>query len=202
MVRANAGGVSPDSEQKRLEALYRFGILGPDPEPSLDRVTRLAAAVMGAPIALLSFEDKDRHWFKSRFGTSMTETPRDTSFCHHAMLGKTCFTVEDTHLDERFAQNPIVTGAPFVRTYAGAPIITPNGDALGTLCVLFDKVTPLGDQQLSALTDLAQLVVEELNLREMARDSLAAHTAQRDALSAARQSEAFLESVAGVAGVP
>ena len=201
MAGALTGDLSPEVEQKRLEALYDYGILETAPEPAFDRVTRLAATLTEAPIALLSFVDSDRQWFKSRYGTDLTETPRDQSFCVYTFPEKASFVVKDTHADDRFAQNPLVTGAPFIRTYAGAPLVTAEGKVLGALCVLFDKVTPLAESQLSGLEDLAQLVMEELALRKIARRSVATHTAQRDALSTARQTEALLESVAAVAGV-
>ena len=157
----------PNNEAARLEALRHYRILDSAPERSFDAITELASFICESPIALVSLVDKDRQWFKSRVGLAATETPRDFSFCAHAIVQGTLLVVEDATADKRFADNPLVTDDPHIRFYAGAPLITPEGHALGSLCVIDRKPRKLSAERASALEKLASLVVTQLELRRV-----------------------------------
>src|ERR1700722_11206673 len=121
----------PKTERKRLEVLWQYDVLDTVPERVFDDLTELAAHICESPIALITLVDEKRQWFKSKVGITAKETSRDVSFCAHAILQKQLFVVPDAANDARFAQNPLVTGEPKIRFYAGAPLITPDGHALG-----------------------------------------------------------------------
>lgn len=125
-----------DPERFRLEALDALMILDTSPEDRFDRVVRFAAAELDTPISLISFVDAHRQWFKAKVGLAVSETSRDVAFCAHAINSDEIFVVEDACADPRFAANPLVTGDPHIRFYAGAPISSPSGARLGTLCVI------------------------------------------------------------------
>ncbi|ANG63743.1 hypothetical protein A8C75_15500 [Marinobacterium aestuarii] len=152
----------PDNEAQRLAALQRLYILDTSAEERFDRLTRLAKALFQVPIALVSLVDADRQWFKSRQGLDACETPRNISFCGHAILQDGVFHVPDTHADPRFADNPLVELAPNIRMYTGAPLRTLEGLRIGTLCIIDDSPRALDQAQLSALRDLADCVEREL----------------------------------------
>lgn len=126
----------PLNETERLQALHGLMLLDTPAEERFDRVVRFAAEELGMPIALVSLIDTDRQWFKARYGMATSETPRDISFCGHAILQPELMVVEDATLDARFADNPFVTGPTHVRFYAGAPLNAPSGECVGTLCVI------------------------------------------------------------------
>ena len=130
---------APQDEQIRLDTLHSFNILDTEHEERFDRLTRMAKRLFGVPIALVSLVDESRQWFKSCFGLSISETSRDISFCGHTILGNDMFIIPDTSLDERFADNPLVLNEPYIRFYAGYPLIAPNGSKLGTLCIIDTK---------------------------------------------------------------
>ena len=155
----------PENEAKRLEALQKYNILDTVPELSFDDITQLASHISNTPVALISLVDRERQWFKSKIGFDIQETPRDISFCSHAILDPDILVVPDTHKDERFHDNPLVTSEHNIRFYAGSPLITAKGEALGTLCV-FDR-TPrnLDETQKEALRALARQVMDQLELR-------------------------------------
>jgi PAS domain S-box-containing protein len=155
----------PANEQQRLRALHRYDVLDTPPDPSFDALTTLAANIMDVPIALISLVDADRQWFKSRYGLDAPQTPRDVSFCGHVVAGEAPLFVSDAQKDVRFADNPLVTGAPRVRFYAGMPLRTPDGFVLGTLCAIDHEPKALTLRQQEALALLARQVIELLELQ-------------------------------------
>lgn len=152
----------PVDELLRLETLRNLKILDTDPEERFDRVTRLAKRLFGTKIALVSLVDADRQWFKSCQGLNATETGRDISFCGHAILGNDVLVVNDTHIDERFSDNPLVTEDPSIRFYAGYPLSAPNGQKIGTLCIIDSEAREMPEEDLQLLRELGQMVEEEL----------------------------------------
>ena len=160
----------PENEAARLESLHRYDVLDTLPEQEFDDLSRLAALICGTPIALVSLIDTNRQWFKARIGIEQSETPRDVAFCAHAILEPGVMVVPDAMTDERFRTNPLVTGDPNLRFYAGAPLITQDGHALGTLCVADRTPRELSAEQLDSLRALSRLVVNELELRRSVGD--------------------------------
>ncbi len=168
----------PKNEPARLKALHDYGILDTAAEAEFDDFTLLAAHICGTPVALISLVDADRQWFKSRLGFDLSETPRGQSFCAHALHQPDVFLVPDAAADDRFAGNPLVTGDPNIRFYAGAPLVTEEGQALGTLCVIDRVPRTLTSEQQAALGALSRQVIARLELRrqlaerEQAQDAL------------------------------
>jgi diguanylate cyclase (GGDEF)-like protein len=158
----------PENERLRLDALRRLAVLDTPAEERFDRITRMARNMFDVPIALVSLVDENRQWFKSCCGLPVFETPRDISFCGHAILGETLFVVEDASQDTRFADNPLVTGEPHIRFYAGHPLEVGNGLKLGTLCIIDRKPRILGQREKALLSDLASMVESELQAIQMA----------------------------------
>jgi GAF domain-containing protein len=158
------------TEAKRLKVLWQYDVLDTVPEEVFDDLTELAARICEAPIALISLVDEKRQWFKSRVGITVSETTRDVSFCTYAITQNDLFIVPDATLDQRFAKNPLVTSDPKIRFYAGAPLITPDGHALGTLCVIDKVPRQLRLEQKQALRILARHVVSQLELRRRSRE--------------------------------
>ena len=152
----------PSDEARRIATLRGMGLLDSAPEERFDRVTRLAKQVFSTSIALVSLVDSDRQWFKSRQGLDATETPRDISFCGHAILGDKIMVVNDAVEDERFCDNPLVCGNPNIRFYAGYPLAAPDGSRVGTLCIIDDKPREISSEQLALLRELGRMVEEEL----------------------------------------
>ena len=159
----------PENETDRLQALASLRVLDTPAESDYDDLTRLAAEICDTPIALISLVDSERQWFKSHFGLDASETPRELSFCAHAICSSKndLFVVQDATHDIRFATNALVTGSPDIRFYAGAPIITKDGFALGTLCVIDRRPRKLTPFQMSALSTLRHHVINAMELRRM-----------------------------------
>jgi phosphoribosyl 1,2-cyclic phosphodiesterase/CheY-like chemotaxis protein len=155
----------PEDEDQRLSALHRLAILDTGPEERFDKLTRIAAALFDVPIALISMVDENRQWFKSAFGTNVCESPRDMSFCAHAILAPTVMVVPDALLDPRFAENPVVVNEPRVRFYAGCPLVT-DDNCVGTLCLIDTRPRELNATTIRLLEDLADLVQQELHRTE------------------------------------
>ena len=158
----------PTGEAERLLELHSLGILDSDAEERFDRITRLAQRLFGVPTALVTFVDEDRQWFKSRIGLDLTETPRDISFCGHAIANDEIMTVPDASADARFFDNPLVQDKPNIRFYAGCPIAGPNGSRLGTLCIIDQKPREMTDEELTSLRDLAAMVESEIATSRLA----------------------------------
>jgi diguanylate cyclase (GGDEF)-like protein len=154
----------PKNESSRIHALRSFQILDTPPEPSYDDITKLASYVCETSIALISLVDSDRVWFKSRIGLDISEASREISFCTHAILQPDLFIVPDTRDDERFADNPLVTGESRIRFYAAAPLVTARGEALGTICVIDQTPKTLNDRQRELLLALSRQVMVQLEL--------------------------------------
>jgi PAS domain S-box-containing protein len=158
------------NEAARINALRKYAILDSPEEPAFERITRLAARLLSTPMTSLTLVDEDRQWFKSTYGLNQRETSREVSFCAHAILSNEVMVVPDATADERFAKNLLVTGEPNIRSYAGAPLRTPDGLNLGTLCAIdtVPRQFSLDEQQL--LADLAALAMDELQLRIALRE--------------------------------
>jgi len=154
----------PPDEADRVRRLHSSGLLDSAAEERFDRFTRIAAALFDVPIALVSLVDGERQWFKSRVGLETRETDRDRAFCAHAILGNDVMQVQDALADERFADNPLVTGEPRVRFYAGAPLALGDGSAVGTFCVIDHRARNFDESQLKLLHDLSKLVAREIEI--------------------------------------
>ena len=154
----------PANEAQRLEALDSYGILDTEAEKPFDDLVRLAAQLCGVPIGVVSLVDGDRQWFKAVQGLPVRETPRDLAFCAHAILAPDTFVVEDAQRDDRFDENPLVLGEPYIRFYAGAPLVVEEGFPLGTLCLIDRRPRRLSERQLGALGILRGSVVTLLEL--------------------------------------
>jgi len=171
----------PDNEAARLQALRRYEILDTAAEESFDRITRIVSAYLKVPIAAVSLVDEGRQWFKSHHGLDAEETPRDMAFCTHTIMENQMMIVTDATLDSRFAENPLVTGAPDIRFYAGAPLRTHDNFNLGTLCAIDTVSRQMNAEEMAFLSDMAQLVMDEMDLR-LAGKHAAEEISQRKAV--------------------
>jgi diguanylate cyclase (GGDEF)-like protein len=155
-------------EAARQQAVDAFKLIDTLNETAYDDITKLAASICGTKVALLSIVDGDRQWFRSKVGLEMTETSRDESFCVHAIeVPDEVMVVPDATLDARFATNPLVTGEPRIRFYAGAPLVLSSGDTLGALCVIDDKARDITPDQIAALAMLSRQVTAQIELRRL-----------------------------------
>lgn len=158
----------PANEAVRVQVLHDLKLLDTAPEERFDRLTRLAKRLFNVPIALVTLVDKERQWFKSCVGLDTTETPRSVSFCAHAILRDELMLVPDAREDERFHDNPLVTGEPHIRFYAGYPLTVPSGNKMGTLCLIDTKPRDLDEEERALLRDLAGMAEQELMAVQMA----------------------------------
>lgn len=157
----------PLNEADRLEALRRYRVLDTDAEAVLDDITDLASFICKVPIAYMAFVDEERQWFKSKKGIAPEETPRGQAFCAYTIMSREIMVVEDACADSRFVDNPMVTGDPHIRFYAGAPLLSPDGHGIGTLCIVDRKPNKLSEDQRGALQSLAKLAMVTLELKRV-----------------------------------
>ncbi|MBY4897565.1 diguanylate cyclase [Cupriavidus sp. AU9028] len=169
----------PANEPQRLSALRSLNLLDSDVEERFDRITRLARRLFDVPIAVVSLVDADRQWFKSSYGMAVRETPREHSFCAHAILEQNVMVVPDATQDARFHDSPLVTGKPHVRFYAGCPLTAGQGATVGTLCLMDDKPRKMDDHDQALLRDLARLVEQELVATQLASMDDLTHLSNR-----------------------
>ena len=160
----------PPDEDERMSVLREYQILDTPPEAVYDDIAHVAAGVCDTPLALITLVDGTRNWFKARVGVDeeLTESPRDISFCGHAILRRDIFEVTDASVDDRFADNPLVESPPHIRFYAGAPLITPDGFQLGTICAIDVRARRLSAAQRDTLAALSRLVMRQLDRRRRA----------------------------------
>ena len=159
----------PDNEAVRLDDLRALAILDTAAEQDFDDLVLLAAQACGTPIALMTLVSEDRQWFKARIGLDAEETPRDVAFCAHAILEPAgVMVVSDARRDDRFAANPLVLNDPAIRFYAGAPLVTTAGNALGTICVIDQKPRTLDSDQIATLQVLSRLAASRLEAHRAA----------------------------------
>lgn len=163
----------PANDAQRLQALRELLILDTPPEERFDKLVAFAASEFEVPIALISLIDENRQWFKAKVGLDACETARDVSFCGHALASSEVLVVEDAQADERFSDNPQVTGEPFVRFYAGAPLVLPSGHIAGTLCLVDHQPRTLDAMDLSILGALRDLALAELTGKPAGDDNAA-----------------------------
>ena len=193
---------TPHNEKERLAELRDLGLLDSAAEERFDRFTRLAKRLFDVPVALISLVDCDRQWFKSRQGLDATETPRDVSFCGHAILGSEVFVVENASADARFHDNPLVTDDPNIQFYAGFPLTGPQGHAVGTLCLLDQKPRVFNADDLAVLRDIGEMVAGELaSLQLASTDSLTGISNRRGFEMLATQALAMCERSSQAAAV-
>jgi PAS domain S-box-containing protein len=189
----------PANETERLAALHAYQLLDTPAEQAFDDFTRLASQLCETPMALLTLIDEDRQWFKARVGLHVPETPRDVAFCAHSILHEGVTEVADATRDERFADNPFVTSAPCIRFYAGAPVVTPEGYPLGTLCVLDSVPRELSHEQREGLEALSRQVMVQLELRRHALAMEEEMERRREAEAQAQRMAARMRAVAATA---
>ena len=188
----------PPNEEQRLEALAQYKILDTPKDKAFDDLTRLAAYICGTPISLITLVDAERQWFKSKVGLEASQTPRNVAFCAHAILQPDPFIIPDATKDERFATNPLVTSDPYIRFYAGVPLITPEKQAIGTLCIIDQVPRTLTPEQLEALQILSRQTIQQLELRRnLANLTLQVSERQR----AGKKRRRFFKRIAGGIGL-
>jgi diguanylate cyclase (GGDEF)-like protein len=186
----------PVDEPARLAALQGLELLDTPSEERFERITRLARRLFGVPMAVISLVDRDRQWFKSHPGLEMDQTPRDISFCGHAILGDRIMEVPDAAADPRFHDSPLVTDEPHIRFYAGCPLKAPDGSKIGTLCLMDRTPRTLGPDDHTLLRDLAEMAEQELAaLRLATTDDLTGLSNRRGFIALAQQALAMCRRV-------
>lgn len=186
-------------EQQRLDELRSYDILDTPAETGFDDITQLLAAQLDVPIVLVSLVDQHRQWFKSKVGLTVDETPRDLAFCAHALHQPDLLIIEDTHANPDFADNPLVTGEPYIRFYAGMPLVTAKGHALGTLCVIDHQPRQLSKLEQQTLRVLGKQVMQQLDAR---RQMHQLHTATQRLIQMNAEKEQFFSLVARDLRIP
>lgn len=177
---------------KRIDALEEYEIMDSPPEEMYDDLTLLASSICNTPISLISLLDEKRQWFKSKVGITAPETPIEQAFCAHAVLNPEVFIIPDATQDSRFSENPLVTSAPNIRFYAGAPLITPKGVPLGTLCAIDTKPRKITRKQTDALVALGRQVISQMELRLKTRNLQDALEKAQKALTEVKQLQDLL----------
>jgi diguanylate cyclase len=197
MVQSNIGAAlqAPLEETQRLRSLVSYDVLDTPPEAMFDELARMAASICDVPIAMVSFVDEMRQWFKATVGLEISETPREMAFCAHAIQSSGPFIVPNTLVDPRFANNPLVTGNPHIRFYAGAPLIAADGRALGTLCVIDKVARDLSPERVEALQLLAKHVMAHLELRKRLAEVSSSNANKREVIRGLRGSRAQLDEL-------
>lgn len=176
-------------EPGRLAALQRYAVLDTAPERQFDKITSLVCSILGVPISAVSLVDRDRQWFKSKRGLEADETPRSVSFCSHTITLTEPLIVWNALEDDRFKRNPLVTGEPNIRSYAGVPLQTPDGYNVGALCAIDVVPRHFSDEHIELLKNFASLVVDELELRRIAERDHLTNALTRRAFVKAAESE-------------
>lgn len=182
-------------ETLRLNALRDLEILDTPPDEKFDRIVRVASQAAGTSIALLSLVDENRQWFKAKVGLDVCETERSVAFCHHSIQQHSPLIVPNAETDDRFASNPLVIGEPHIRFYAGFPLCLASGEVLGTLCVIDTQPRILSDVQIASLTDLAAIIVDELETRRSAMSRIRDTQDVQNAVQAIRETRNFYRSI-------
>jgi GAF domain-containing protein len=188
----------PENEPERLKALKQYNILDTTPEQAFDDITLLASFICDTPISLITLLDETRQWFKSKVGLSVVETPREVAFCNHALTRPDMLIIRDALQDERFAGNPLVTGDPNIRFYAGAQLITPDGYPLGTLCVIDQKPRELKKDQLLALKVLSRQVISQLELRRASSELQQVNKKQESLITELQEALSRIKTLEGM----
>jgi GAF domain-containing protein len=183
----------PDNEVSRLNTLLRYEILDTPAERDFDDITLMAAQICQTPISLISLVDANRQWFKSTLGVTQQETPRELAVCAHAIMNREPLIIPDLRRDERFKDFPMVTSDPFIRFYAGAPLWSKSGHALGSLCVLDRVPRELSSSQIEGLEALGRQVVSQLELRKTASQLARAEQFGRSTIDALMAQVAILD---------
>jgi diguanylate cyclase (GGDEF)-like protein len=186
----------PNNEISRLKALQEYKVMDTLPEQAYDNFTKLASIICNTPIALITLLDEERQWFKSRIGLERSEIPREDALCNHAiMMPEDILVVNDAAQDGRFASKPLVAAEPNIRFYAGAPLVTSNGEALGTICVMDDKPRGITQEQLDALQVLSREVMGQFELRRSIATLEQAMLKQEDYIDQLQEYQRELEKV-------
>ena len=184
----------PENEEARLERLRQYQILDTQPSEAFDRISRLASRLLNMPIALVTFIDAERQWFKSTIGMEAVESPREFAFCSHTICDSQMLLVPDAREDARFADNPYVTEAPFVRFYAGVPLRSPDGFNVGTICVVDQEPREFSQEDQQLLNDLAKILVDELELHAIVSREQESRNRLIDAIEAAPDGFVYYDS--------